>query len=287
MKIGIISSGSPDYLIDIVTDGFIRLFGRQGVSLDYNNRGGWGGQYIHLLQGFEGPEPYDIHEADVLIASDRSLAAMERWMKKTGRNAVAVVDGADGEGIATEVLTKVRVYFKREYIKGRSYASNVRPLPFAAIPEPLPTEVEVSRQVFYAGHPTHHFRFEIAKVLTEMGHSPILERIEKVDFNRKLMESLIGIAVRGNGWDTYRFWEIPYFGACMLAQRPAIVIPSEFVDGHEAVYYDSIEDFKSKLKRLLANPDEAVKIAEAGRKAAMERHLSINRAKTVLEALSI
>jgi hypothetical protein len=286
MKIGVISRGSPDYSIDIVTDGLIRLLGRQGVSLDYNNRGGWGGQYIQLLQGFEGPEPYDIHDADVLIASDRSLEAMKQWMKKTGRTAVAVVDGADGDAIATEVLSKVQVYFKREYIKGRTYAANIKPLPFAAIPEALNSEVKISRQVFYAGHPTHHFRLEIARVLTEMGHPPIVERIEKADYNRKLMESLIGISVRGNGWDTYRFWEIPYFGACMLAQRPNIVIPGAFVDGQEAVYYDSIGDFKEKLKMLLANPDEAVKIAEAGRKASMERHLSINRAKTVLEALS-
>lgn len=286
MKVGVISRGSPDYSIDIVTDGLIRLLGRHGVSLDYNNRGGWGGQYIQLLQGFGGPEPYDIHEADVLIASDRSLPEMKAWMKKTGRTAVAVVDGADGDAIASEVLSKARVYFKREYMKGRAYPANVKPLPFAAIPEALPQEVEVCRKVFYAGHPTHHFRFELARVLTEMGFPPITERIEKAAYNRKLMESMVGIAVRGNGWDTYRYWEIPYFGACMLSQRPAIVIPGNFVDDQEAVYYDSISDFKSKLKLLLDHPDEAVKIAEAGRKAAMERHLSIHRAKTVLEALS-
>lgn len=285
MKVGVISRGSPDYLIDIVTDGLIRLLGRNGVSLDYNNRGGWGGQYIHLLQGFHGPEPYDIHDADVLIASDRSLDAMREWIKKTGRSAVAVIDGADGDGIATDVLSKAKVYFKREYIKGRLYAPNIRPLPFAAIPESLPSEAEISRPVFYAGHPTHHFRHEIARVLTEMGHPPILQRIEKADYNRKLMESMIGISVRGNGWDTYRFWEIPYFGACMLAHRPGIVIPGEFVEGVEAVYFDNVTDFKAKLTDLLANPDKTMQIAAAGRKASMERHLSTHRAKTVLEAI--
>ena len=56
MKVGVISKGSPDYLIDIVTDGLIRLLGRQSVALDYNVRGGCSGSYAHLLQGFQGPE---------------------------------------------------------------------------------------------------------------------------------------------------------------------------------------------------------------------------------------
>ena len=285
MKIGVISRGSPDYLIDIVTDGLIRLFGRQGVSLDYNNRGGWGGQYIILLQGFEGPEPYDIHEADVLIASVRSVDAANDWMKRTGKRNVAIVDGEDFH-MLHDIHSSVKVYFKREFLKGVKHPSNVRPLPFGAIPEKLPEAMDVTKDVFYRGHETHHFRKEIVKALDDMGFKIPVERVEKADYNKDLITSLVGVSVRGNGWDTYRYWETPYFGAALLSQRLNIVIPDDFKEGHEAVFFEGIDDFKRKLKGMLDSPEMTFEIAKAGRKACMERHLSLHRAKTVLEALA-
>lgn len=285
MKVGIISRGSPDYLVDVVTDGFIRLLGRSSVSLDYNVRGGWGGPYIHLLQGFQGPEPFDIHEADLLVASNRSGPALREWKKRTGKTKIAFLDGEDSEPLIPEYLNHAQVYFKREYIKHRTYPGNVKPLQFAAIPEALENEVEVTNKVFYSGHDTHPFRKEVGRTLRELGFPPVQNQ-EKALYNRALMRSLVGVAVRGNGWDTYRYWEIPYFGAVLLSQRPGIVIPNDFIDGQEAVHYDSISDLKQKLKHLLENPQKAQEIAASGRKAAMERHLSINRAKAIMSAIS-
>lgn len=285
MKVGVISHGSPDYLVDIVTDGLIRLLGRQSISLDYNVRGGWGGPFTHLLQGFQGPEPFDIHEAEVLIASNRSANAMRSWMKKTGKTKVAFLDGEDPDTLMSEQISHVAVYFKREFIPHRLYDKKVRPLPFAAIPEPLVEGVEVTQQVFYSGHVTHPFRAAVAKALAEMGF-PETANQEKSKYNLSLMSSLIGVAVRGNGWDTYRYWETPYFGAALLSQRPGIVIPENFEDGKEAVFYDGVDDLKRKLREMLLNVDRTIDIARAGREACLKRHLSIHRAQTVLDALA-
>lgn len=284
MKVGVISKGSPDYLIDVVTDGLIRLLGRDSVSLDYNVRGGWGGPYAHLLEGFRGPEPFDIHDAEVLVASSRSSPAMRAWIKRTGKKAVAFLDGEDSQPILSDGLHGPKVYFKREYIKGRPYPGQVKPLPFAAIPEPIAQGVEIVNKVFYSGHNTHSFRGEVSKALVEMGFPPA-DNQEKSKYNICLMRSLIGIAIRGNGWDTYRYWEVPYFGAAMLAQRPGIVIPRDFEEGKEAVFFDGIPDMRLKLREMLTNVDRSVQIGLAGRKACLDRHLSVHRAKTVLEAL--
>lgn len=285
MKIGVISCGSPDYLIDIVTDGLIRLLGRQSLSLAYNVRGGWGGAYAHLLEGFQGPEPFDINDAEMLIASTRSADLAREWERKAGKSKpIAFLDGEDVDQVLGHLFNHCKVYFKREYIKGRAYPGNVKPLPFAAIPEKSPDGVEVTRKVFYSGNETHPFRREIVSSLRECGFEPAGNQA-KASYNKCLMESLIGVAVRGNGWDTYRFWEVPYFGACLLSQRPGIVIPRGLVDGQEAVYYDTAADFKEKLRGLLQNPGKAAEIGKAGRKACMERHLSIHRAQTVLGAL--
>lgn len=287
MKVGVISRGSPDYLIDIVTDGLIRLLGRKNVCLDYNTRGGWGGAYTHLFKDFAGPEPFDIHECDVLIASVRSETAIFQWMQKTGKKAVACLDGEDGPAMKSHIVPVVKTYFKREYLKGQAYPSNVRPLPFAAIPERVVEGMSLREPpVFYMGHPTHEDRKWVSAALTSLGFMPAKARIEKAAYNEYLMRSLVGISVRGNGWDTYRYWETPYFGAMLLSQRLGIVIPGDFEEGKEALFYSGPDELKSKLRAALADREETKKIAIAGKEATNKRHLSTHRAQTVLEALS-
>lgn len=285
MKIGVISHGSPDYLVDIVTDGLIRLLGRQGISLDYNTRCNWGGSYAHLLQGFAGPEPYDIHEADALVVSLRSLHAMKAWIERTGKRNIVVLDGEDVDALH-DVHRSVKVYFKREYLRHRTYPVNVKPLPFAAIPEEMPPVTARTNNVFWKANETHPFRKKVREAISAMGLSGGGISSKKAEYNELLASSKVGICARGAGWDTYRYWETPYFGAAMLSQRMEIVIPENFIDNQEAMFFDGIPDFFLKLKCLLRDSELTQMIARAGQKACMERHLSIHRAKKVLEALS-
>lgn len=287
MKVGVISKGSPDYLMDIVTDGLVRLVGRQNLSIDYNVRfeSGGTGAYQHLCQGIQGPEPFDIHDADVLIASSRSADVAKKWKSRTKRTKIAIVDGEDVGDLNGIGVAAAHVYFKREYFHFTHYPPNVKPLPFAAIPEDLPTESPSRKNAFYSGHPNHPFREEIVAAMISLGFPPAVNQ-DKRDYNRSLRSSLVGVAVRGMGWDTYRYWEIPYFGAALLSQRPGHVIPANFVEDQEAVFYDTVGDFRTKLQDMIAKPEETLRIAAAGHKALRERHLSVNRARTILESLS-
>jgi hypothetical protein len=286
MKVGIISRGSPDYLIDIVCDGLIHLLGRQNVCMEYTQKARWGGQYAILMQGLETPNSFGINDADLLVASDRSIPDMEEWIRRHGKDAVALVDGEDYPGLAYSP-EKVKVYFKREYLSNARHAANVIPLPFGAIPEALPSSsLEHVRPVCFLYHETHPFRREIAETLHAMGYPPSTERIPKEEYNKHLMSSLVGISVRGCGWDTYRYWETAFFGRALLSQRLGILIPDNFLDGHEAVFFDGISDFRCKLEDLLRDPKRAAAIGQAGRSACLDRHMSTHRAKKVLEALA-
>jgi hypothetical protein len=91
--------------------------------------------------------------------------------------------------------------------------------------------------------------------------------------------------VRGAGWDTYRYWEIPFFGSVLLSQRIPVAIPDNFVEDTEAVFFDTIPEFAAKLIWLLDHPADAERIAKAGQQKCMARHLSTHRATTVLEAI--
>lgn len=286
MRIGVISNGSPDYLIDIVTDGLIRLLGRDHVSLQYNVRGGWGGQYAILLKGFQGPEPFDIHEADILLGSTRSLPEMAAWLRKSGNQNVGLIDGEDDSRIRAEELKKVKVYFKREYIKGEVYPKTVVPLSFGAIPERIPEVSEIVSPVFFLAHGSSPIRQEISSGLKDLGFHVPEARVEKVEYNVALASSLVGISARGGGWDTYRYWEVPYLAVALLSQRLNLIIPNNFTEDREAVFFSSAQECCAKLRKMLSDPLRTREMGRLAREKCLKYHLSIHRAKTVLENMS-
>ena len=107
-------------------------------------------------------------------------------------------------------------------------------------------------------------------------------RIPWAEYMRLSSESRICLNVRGLGYDTFRYWEIPYSGSLLLSEPPRTVIPNNFVDGAEAVFGPA-----SKLdriaKRLLEGDTE--EIAAAGREKLLEFHTSTARAQVVLDHL--
>lgn len=285
MKVAVISRGSPDYLIDIVMHGIVRLLGRENVALDYNLQSRPGGAVTMLCHDVETKNDISIYDADVLIASSRSEAAIKPWMKQTGKTKVAFIDGEDDARIREPWPSKVKVYCKREYIKGTKYDANVIPLQFGAMPEEVPSETAIRSQVFFMGHETDIARRHIAQELASFGVK-INDRVEKGEYNRRLASSLVGVSVRGMGWDCYRYWETPYFGAALLSQRHPLVIPDDFEEGKEVCFFEGVEQFRSKLKRMMEDPSRTLEMGRAARKKCMDKHLSIHRAKRVLEALA-
>jgi len=273
-------------MIDIVADGFVRMFGRQNLFLHYYFNG-WHGdpRFTHLFEGFGNRNDFPIQEADAFVISNRSDFGMaEDWMKKTGKKAVALIDGEDDDQIRP-LHEVAKVYFKREYITGKSYPANVKPLPFAAIPEAIPSISEPTLPVLFLSGPSSAIRSEIAATIRQMKLPLIIGKMPKERYNMYLRSARIGISARGAGWDTYRYWETPYFGALLVSQKLDITIPNNFIEDEEAVFFSDTADLRIKLEKLLGSRDHVAQMAAAGQRACHERHLSIHRAKTILEAI--
>lgn len=286
MKAAVISDGSPDYLIDIVTDGLIRLLSRDNLHLRYNQISTENDKQSQLFQGFSGRDKIDFLEANLLVASVRSSpAAIQAWKRETGGRKVAIVDGEDDPVIRQAHYALASLYFKREFLPNAGYPSMVRPLPFAAIPESKPETSRRDIPVMFAVGITSPIRIEILRALKEMKVQAEVTVRPKEEYNSILSRTAIGVSARGAGWDTYRYWEIAYFGCALLSQRPAIVIPENFVDGTEAVFFDGLDDFRKKLEALLADPARAAELGRSARNACMDRHLSVHRAKVILESM--
>jgi hypothetical protein len=282
MKVSVIAYCFPDYLMEILSDGLIRLLGRENVSFDANHATPQDSMRAPIYEKIRAPNAFGPYGGDVLVASTRSGTDRIRdWMGKTGRRRVAVIDGEDDSILRGDFMALASVYFKREIpLSSHLPAGNIRPLPFGAIPEEIPV-VERSRAVTFLGKRTDQMREGVWQALGSRE-----EFIGKDEYNKALASSVIGVSVRGAGWDTYRYWETAYFGCALLAQFPAIHVPGNFEDGREAVFWRSVSEFKSKLDLLLSDRKRALEIGQAGRAAVLERHLSTHRAKTVLEAVS-
>lgn len=285
MKVSVIAYCFPDYMMEILSDGLVRLLGRENIHFQFNEAAPPDCMRAPIYQSLRQPNRFDLYDGDVLIISTRSgVNRLSDWISKTGKKSVAAIDGEDDMTVRDDFRRVSKVYFKREVALNSPFVG-VRPLVFGAIPELVPT-MERTRKVAFLGKVTSLARQEIWSVLTGLGLPSQEPLRSKEKYNEVLASSLVGISVRGAGWDTYRYWENAYFGCAPLCERSKIQVPENFVEGQEAIFFDGIPDFQSKLKMLLDDPARAKSLGIAAQRACHGRHLSINRARTVLEALS-
>ena len=181
--------------------------------------------------------------------------------------------------------TRVDLIFKREMLSRVDYGENTVPLPFsypASRVNKIPAYLERQYDLFWAGK-------------REFGLRPImLNRVEKLmrrKFDRvfdqaaymeRIRNSRIGLSLWGYGFDTVRYWEIPAHGGMLLAQRPPIRIPHNFVDGHSAVFFDDLYELEQKLTYYLSHPEAAEKIAATGHQHWQNYHTTKARAEQLI-----
>jgi len=285
MKIAIASGGSPDYLIDIVADGLIRLTGRNHVHLEYNRWDPAHSCYSQLMAGF-GPDRLRTEDCGALVASTRVPVATIRDFKKRVGGPVIVLDGEDWPDLSPEHLTIASVYFKREYLRGSSHPAKIRPLAFGVIPEKVERHTFQNRDVpliFSAGDSAGIRSAVRARVEAMSG--AIGGGMSHDTYMGWLARSKIGVSARGAGWDTYRYWETPWAGAMLLSQRLDIVIEDDFVEGQEALFFDDVGQMEMIARSLLAETWRCADIGTRGLHAVEERHLSTHRAARVIDAI--
>ena len=287
MKLSVIAYCFPDYMMEILSDGLIRVLGRENIHFKFNEAFPPDCMRARIYERLREPNRFDLFDGDALVISTRSGAPkLSEWLSRAGfKKKVAVIDGEDDTTIRSDFRSMATVYFKREVLIDSQKVDRVRPLTFGAIPEEVPV-VERTRNLAFLGKPTSPIREEIWKILSEMNLPSCEPLRNKEKYNEALASSLIGISAKGAGWDTYRHWENAYFGCAPLCERPKIYVPGNFEDGLEAVFFDGIPDFRQKLSGLLSDIPKAKSIGKNASEGCRARHLSIHRAKTVLEAIA-
>jgi len=312
--VAIVSGGSPDYLIDIVADGMVRLLGRENVYVKYYwlKHGVWEDRrYKHLYSlTTKEPNKISLRECQILVASVRIPIKYIRKYKSAVGGVVAVIDGEDVGELKRGHLKIADVYFKREYFKSLKYPVKILNLPrvrkliptyYRCYPEkvvnlsfgvvPLDYEFqdvnsEKTGSVFFAGGLSSNIRRQLKDMIIRSGFTYLPNILDMDTYIREVHRHWICIAPRGSGWDTYRYWEIPYIGSVLLCQNHPLKIDDDFVHEKSCLRFSTAEEAKLLIDRFLNDKEKLQRILKKGHELVMEKHLSIHRAKKVLDTIN-
>lgn len=137
-------------------------------------------------------------------------------------------------------------FFRREYHEGQPG----KPLPYSyyeAIPRPYEKQ-EFTISFLY--RPTNFLRTQLSVELADFPDAFVGE-VPHHDYLHKLELSKFSVAVRGAGWDTLRYWEIPSRGAVLCRMPSPIKIPNDFEDGINCIEFTNSDELREKVNHYL------------------------------------
>jgi spore maturation protein CgeB len=96
----------------------------------------------------------------------------------------------------------------------------------------------------------------------------------------------IVLNLRGAGWDTMRYWEVPGTGAFMISQKPEITIPNNFIDREHVCWCShSLDDLTGGIDFYLKEEEKRERMAEKAHQHLLKYHLNTHRAIYLLEKI--
>ncbi|MDO8571493.1 MAG: hypothetical protein Q7R79_02345, partial [bacterium] len=241
MKILFFSGTLKDFGCDVLFDGLCRVLGTENV-LEYPEKAFLHGKTRHRLAMYPDAFNYPILKSDlgklemlrngefdvVLVAcrpetelsiSLRILNEFQDTLRVLGEHnkgtPVVIIDHGDHGGINTDARSLLRpiLYFKREYLQSEDFGPDVIPLNFAHSEKYIPANIDTPRTntLFWVGRDYPHLsiRTPYLAPLEKMRGEKFTERLTREEYAQRLLMHKIGLSLRGYGYDTTRYWELP------------------------------------------------------------------------------
>jgi hypothetical protein len=306
-RIFLLTMPDSDYQFDSIYDAFCRLLGPEKI-VEYPWKGVLHGGDSAATCGYPCAsnwpgEPQSVEalaaqlragEFDLFVYADR----MERTdiddvrcLVDAARDVPFVImdtwdDGVDAQEYLLERVGRgsCLAYFKRERVRSLLYQENTFPFPFGYPDSRVPEALPHARPdpIFWTGKRLFGMRPLQLDFLERRKLIPMLEPMGQNEYKAALQRARIGLSLCGFGFDTVRYWEVTAHGAMLLAEKPAIGIPNDFVDGESAVFFNDLGELEEKLNHYLIHEEEATTIAAAGHAHFKQHHTTSVRARQFL-----
>lgn len=323
MKILFISDSSADYVQDLTYSGLVKKFGLNNI-IDYRwnkkyhvpykkypkNLG-----YIKnsFMQTFF--RNVDFKSIDYVFIGSAKVGAFETYIEIASKipfsTPIIFIDGGDGSEVGIDLTVYKRpelynqavnirpfdVIFKREYLIEGHYASNVYPFPMCFNLDRLPVlPKDYKYDVSFWAVESHPIRVEALNLLQDkfdcrengtVRNQKFTQYKRKGEFYlQELAACKIILNLRGGGWDTMRYWEVPAVGGFMMRQNPGIVIPNNFEHEKEVVFIkDDLSDLADLAEYYLRNDVKREEIARKGHQKILDYHTDVKRVEYIFDML--
>jgi len=308
MKVLFYTHFNVDYGLDTLYDGLCRVLGHENV-FEYPTKDTLHGsiveKYSHFPMYFDYPikasdykKMLEDNEFDLILVSSRINRDefFDTVIEKSKEIPTFIVDMDDFNGIETDLFEEVnaRLYFKRECYKDLIYDSRVVPLSFSYSEKYIPDiNVDKPNFIFWAGRGySKRYRYldavkelvkDLPSIIYRTEHRKII--YSQKEYSRNMLSSKVALNFKGYGWDTIRYYEIPAHGTLLFSRFLPICVENDFTDGHNAVFFNDIEEMKEKLTFLINNPNYVDKIRIRGYEHFMKYHTSTKRAEQMLDKI--
>jgi hypothetical protein len=112
-------------------------------------------------------------------------------------------------------------------------------------------------------------------------------RLGRDEYYRAIQSCCILLSLPGAGYDTFRFWENAACSGLHLAFRSPLFIPNAFKEGEQLFRFSGFDELRAVLDAALEQRIDLARIMESARRHLTEGHLTIHRAKYLLEKAAL
>lgn len=247
---------------------------------------------------------------DLAVMEGPREMCLSHWNKVKdvlGGIPLVVHDGEDAWQLGTEIIDGCgpELYLKREFVPDtpRTYGSaKIIPFPFSWPDTYQPQGNRDELDVAFSCGNTWNLRQDVAEAFQAHGrdlnkhiglhpdtgggltNNPGLLPWDK--YLDKMATAKMAVSARGFGWDTCRYWEVP-FCTVMLCDNVDIEIPNPFVHKEHCLRYDNQNHCVDLVRLWKDRTEDLTEIFEKGLAHAKAHHTSKARARSMFEALEM
>jgi len=317
MKVLFITHTYPNYVVDLLLHGLRKLLGENVVDYPrkdcvYEGVLGLGicppeQRSNNWFPDDTGIDRQDIETKlatgffDYVVSDIRNMELANKLLNGAKYKGLAIIDGEDHP---VNMTPGPFLFFQRE-TDGTQYGI---PLPMS-MPEEILLEISefkhepkrysigfigsLSDQEGYREKIVHslmkHFPdglFKLSGIASQVEQSP-QGRLGKKAYYQSLQQCEMLLTLRGAGFDTFRYWEHMACHAVSLVEKMPLFVPYAFKhDVHQQVF-SSEKQLITQVESLLSNKQRLQEIMTAAREKLIKSHLTIHRAKYLIDRLQM
>lgn len=168
------------------------------------------------------------------------------------------------------------------YLKRRIYSLNM-----TVIEHKYDKYDDLDIDVSLVAKPTNKLRFVYSAALKNIAKRYRLNvyvnnnDLSPFQYRNIILHSKLVVSLPGAGYDTFRYWEIPYYERCLLSYRLPITIEHNFIDHESALFFSSVREFEEKILWGLKS-ENYERLRRYARDQFVRFHTDLHRASKVI-----